>query len=191
MNISSASFVKGIVGLDATLENNFPQVAFVGRSNAGKSSMINTLVSQKQLARTSNTPGRTQEINLYLINNACYFLDLPGYGYAKASKEARIDLQNLIRGYLFEASYTQKKVVVVIDAKVGPTKNDLEMVALLEKNGKNIVVVANKIDKVKPSELKKRLADFQEKVGNCRVIPFSSMKKIGRSELLEDIFSKN
>jgi GTP-binding protein len=187
MEITSAQFLKGIVGPDIVLENKIPQVAFVGRSNVGKSSIINSLAKQKNLARTSASPGRTQEINLYLINNAGYLLDLPGYGYAKASKETRIELGKVIRGYLFESAYVQKKVVLVIDAHVGPSKLDLEMLRLLEEREKNVVIVANKIDKVKRSEYVKQLADIQKKVGAHAVIPFSAEKKIGRKVLLREI----
>lgn len=187
MNITSAQFVKGILGSDVALDNGFPQVAFVGRSNAGKSSLINSLTRQKSLARTSNTPGRTQQINLFLINDVCYFLDLPGYGYARASKNVQFELQNLIRAYLFDAPYQQKKVVVVIDATVGPTELDLTVLKLLEEHQKNILIVANKIDKVKKTAQKKQLAAIQEKVGAHLVVAYSSPKNIGRQELLHEI----
>lgn len=187
MEITSAQFVKGIVGPDAALEKAFPQVAFVGRSNAGKSSLINFLAKKKNLARVSVTPGRTREINLYLINDRIYFLDLPGYGYAKASRAARLELKKIIQGYLFESPYAQKKVVLVTDAKTGPTKLDLEMLELLERSGKDVVIVANKIDKVKKSEYAKQLADIRKQAGTHMVIPFSAEKKIGRKDLLREI----
>jgi GTP-binding protein len=96
MKITSAEFIKGIVGPDESLEEDFPQVAFIGRSNVGKSSIIKSLVWQKNLARTSARPGRTQEINLFLINNSRYLLDLPGYGYAKTSKQTRLQLREIM-----------------------------------------------------------------------------------------------
>lgn len=187
MKIISAEFIKGIVGPDTALENNFSQIVFLGRSNAGKSSLINSLTQKKQLARSSNSPGRTREINLYLINSNCYFLDFPGYGYAQASKEIQKELQSLIHGYLFEASYTIQKIILVIDAEVGPTELDLEMLDKLKNYPENILVVANKIDKVKPSELKNKLTRIQEKIGNYLLIPYSTRKKIGRGELLKAI----
>ncbi|MFA7319536.1 MAG: ribosome biogenesis GTP-binding protein YihA/YsxC [Parcubacteria group bacterium] len=187
MNITSAQFVKGILGSDPALGNGFPQVAFVGRSNAGKSSLINSLTRQKGLARTSNTPGRTREINLFLINDNSYFLDLPGYGYAKASKSAQAELGDLISAYLFDAPYLQKKIVVVIDAAVGPTIADLAMLSDLEEHRKNILVVANKFDKVKKTAQKKQLEVIQEKVGGHKVVAYSSKENIGRNELLGEI----
>lgn len=187
MNITSAKFVKGIVGTDAALEREFPQVAFIGRSNAGKSSLINSLTNQKGLAKTSAHPGRTKEVNLFLINNSCFFLDLPGYGYAKDSKAARVELEKIIFGYLFESPYRQKKVVLVIDAKVGPKALDLDMLRMLEEHKKDVLVVATKVDKVKKSELKKQFALIQEKIGNHPVVPYSSEKMIGRQELLHEI----
>ncbi len=187
MNITQAQFVKGILGSDPALDNGFPQVAFVGRSNAGKSSLINSLTRQKSLARTSNTPGRTQQINLFLINDNCYFLDLPGYGYAKASKNRQAELGGLIRGYLFVAEYEKQKIVQVIDAAVGPTELDLEILQMLEKHEKDIIIVANKIDKVKKTLQKKQLADIQETVGGHKVVAYSSKENIGRAELLHEI----
>ncbi len=187
INITSAQFIKGIIGPDKVINSSFPQVAFIGRSNAGKSSLINSLANQKGLARTSNTPGRTQEINLFLINEKSYWLDLPGYGYAKASKSTQEELQKLISGYLFDASYSQKKIVMVIDGAVGPTKLDLEMLEKLKEHEKEIVIVANKIDKVNVTARKKQLAEIQKEVGGCVVVAYSSLKKIGRAELLGEI----
>src|SRR3989344_2302589 len=102
MQITSAEFVKGVVGEDEILTDGTPQIAFIGRSNVGKSSVINSLAQKKDLARTSAFPGRTQEINLFLINRSFYLVDLPGYGYAKMSKEKQFELQDLIAWYLFE-----------------------------------------------------------------------------------------
>ncbi len=187
MNIQSAKFIKGIVGPDTALENDIPQVAFIGRSNVGKSSTINYLTNQKGLARTSGSPGRTQEINLFLINDKFYLLDLPGYGYAKAPKEVQKTLKSLIHGYLFEAPYTQKKVMLIIDAKIGPTDLDLEMLDLLEQHNKDVVIVANKIDKIKKSAYQKQLDIIKNKIGDHLVIPFSAEKKIGKTELLKEI----
>jgi GTP-binding protein len=187
MEITSAEFVKGIVASDVALENNFSQVAFIGRSNAGKSSIINSLVRQKNLARSSNSPGRTQQINLFLINNALFFLDLPGYGYAKASKETRATLQSIIFGYLFKSEYKQKKVIVVTDARTGPTELDLKMIKLLEEHEKNILILVNKFDKLKPSERKGQLDKIKEKTGPHPIIAYSATKNIGRKELIREI----
>lgn len=187
MNITSAQFVKGILGNDPALDNGFPQIAFVGRSNAGKSSLINSLVKQKSLARTSNTPGRTQQINLFLINNNCYFLDLPGYGYAKTSKNRQAELGSLIREYLFVAEYAKQKIVQVIDAAVGPTALDLEILQMLEEHEKDIIIVVNKVDKVNKTAREKQLNLIQGKIGEHKIVAFSSQENIGRAELLREL----
>ena len=187
MDITSAKFLKGITASDVALENTLSQVAFIGRSNVGKSSVINSLTKQKNLARSSTSPGRTREINLFLINDSFYLLDLPGYGYAKASKEVRAKLKEIVFGYLFESRYKQKKVVLIIDANVGMTELDLEMLNLLKENKKSIIILANKIDKVKSSEHKKKLASILELAGDVPVIEYSARKNIGRKQLLHEI----
>ncbi len=181
--ISSAQFVKGVVAADETLTNGKPQIAFIGRSNVGKSSLINSLTKQKGLAITSSSPGRTQQINVFLINKVLYFLDLPGYGFAKASKEDREKIQKLIGWYLFESGYQQKMVVLIVDINVGLTETDLEMIDMLEEEGKNIVIVANKVDRMKSSQLHMALKKIQDKVEVHKVIPYSSKAKIGVREL--------
>ncbi len=187
MAITSATFVKGIVDADKTLEDGTPQVAFIGRSNVGKSSIINTLTRQKDLARTSSFPGRTQQINLFLINDSLYLVDLPGYGYAKASWQGLKKLQNLMYWYLFASPYEQKNVVLIVDANVGLTANDIEMLHTLEEYNKSIVVVANKIDKIKKTEYEQKLQSIQQTVGDHIIIPFSVKKKIGVDSLLNTI----
>lgn len=186
-SITSAKFIKGAVGTDDIFEDGTPQIAFIGRSNSGKSSVINSLVSQKGLARTSAFPGRTQEINLYLINKAFYFVDLPGYGFAKLSQETREWLQKVIHWYLFKSTYEQKLIVLIIDGSVGPTEIDLEMLSNLEARKKNVVIVANKIDKVKKSKYESTLGEIQDKVGDHIVVPYSAEKNIGVSELRDRI----
>lgn len=187
--IRSALFIKGIVGTDAKLDDEYPQIAFIGRSNAGKSTVINTITNQKKLARTSSFPGRTQEINLFLVNRNIYFLDLPGYGYAKVSKDSREWLQKVIQWYLFTSGYEQHQIVLIIDAKVGPTDKDLAMIEQLEEHGKTFVVVANKVDKIRQPDYEKQMTHIQELVGNHHVIPFSSVKRTGIQELLQAIMN--
>jgi GTP-binding protein len=187
MNIKSADFVKAIVGEDEILEDGIPQIAFVGRSNVGKSSVINSLVNKRDLARSSAHAGKTKEINLFLINKSFYLVDLPGYGYAEASIESRENLRALIYWYLFYSTVNHKKIVLIIDAKVGPTKDDLEILRRLEDREKKIVVIANKIDKLNKSDLKKQLAIISQKVNGNKVIPYSAEKKIGIGELTAEI----
>jgi len=187
MKITSAKFIKGVVGADETLQDGTPQVAFIGRSNVGKSSVINSLTGEKNLARTSQFPGRTREINVFLINRSFYLLDLPGYGFAKASREGKARLQGLIYWYLFNSQYEQKKVVLIIDGFVGPTENDVEMLKALEERKKNVVIVANKVDKIKKSEYEAKFRKIRDAAGAHMVIPYSAEKKIGISDLTKEI----
>lgn len=175
------------MGPDEKLEGGIPQIAFIGRSNVGKSSVINSLTRQKGLARASSFPGRTQEINLFLINHAVYFIDLPGYGFAHASHETRDRIQELIYWYLFDSPYQQKIVVLIIDANVGLTEDDMETLQSLEEHEKNIIIVANKVDKLKQSVYKKQLQKIQDTVGIHTVIAYSSEKHIGVKELTNAI----
>ena len=187
MNIKSAVFLKGLTGPDESLSDGIPQIAFIGRSNVGKSSVINTLANKKDLARTSPLPGRTREINLFLINNAFYLVDLPGYGFAKASKDMQEQIQKLIYWYFFESGTTQKKVVLIVDANIGLTKLDEQMLYSLKGEKKEIIVVANKIDKIKKSALQKQLKEIQNGIGKYKIIPYSAQEKIGVNELASEL----
>lgn len=187
MNITSATFVKGIVAADPLLEDGIPQFAFIGRSNVGKSSVINAFVNQKGLAITSSFPGRTQQINLFLINKRFYLVDLPGYGFAKVSAERRGEIEDLINWYFFESGYQQKKVVLIIDAKIGPTADDMQMLHSLEDERKDIIVVANKVDKIKKSDYDKQLDKVRAIIGNHKVIPFSAEKRFGINDLVNAV----
>jgi GTP-binding protein len=197
VNITSAKFVKGLVEADEILEDGIPQVAFVGRSNVGKSSVINSLANKKNLAKTSSFPGRTREINIFLIstirgsssgeNNSFYLVDLPGYGFAKGSKGEQEKIQSLIYWYLLASHYQQKKVVLIIDAELGATNTDIQMLHSLTEQNKQIIIVANKVDKIKKSVYKKQLNELQGQIGNYKVIPYSAEKRIGVSELTNEI----
>lgn len=187
MKITSAKFIKGVAGTDAILDDHRPMIALVGRSNAGKSSLVNSLVSRKDLARSSSKPGSTQEINVYLVNKSWYLLDLPGYGFVKAARAGRERFQKLVEWYLFRSEYVQKKVVLIVDANVGLTNDDFEMYRTLEETGKDIIIVANKVDKVKASEYAQKMADIQATVGGRGIIAFSATKRIGIGELWEAI----
>lgn len=189
MKIKSADFMRGLKGDDSILNDGVPQVAFIGRSNAGKSSLINSLVGSKDLARTSSTPGRTQELNVFRINFSHYFIDLPGYGFAKMSMERLRDMNDLIYWYLFDSQHNPK-VVLIIDAEVGPTKDDLEMLKMLEDSGKEIVVVANKVDKIKKSQYLNQMKKIAEQIGPHTIIQYSSKAKKGMGELSDLLLQK-
>lgn len=187
MIITSATFVKGITSDDSILTDGIPQVAFIGRSNVGKSSILNALTRQKDLARTSSFPGRTQEINFFLINMSFYLVDLPGYGYAQMSGGGRDKIRTIIYTYLFHSLATQKKVVLIIDALVGPTKEDLEVLRELEEHKKDIVVIANKIDKVPKASYINHMKKIQTQIGRHKMIVYSSKKKTGDTDVLRTI----
>jgi GTP-binding protein len=187
MKITSAKLIKSVVGEDEILRGEIPQVAFIGRSNVGKSTIINLLMQQKQLARSSPTPGLTKVINVYLVNKSFYLVDLPGYGFAQGSKQNRDDLRELIEWYLLDSGIQQRAVVLIIDAKVGVTNLDMEMLGDLNEASKNVIVLANKIDKLKKSELAKQLKSITEIVSPHSVIPFSAKEKFGLGELTNQI----
>jgi GTP-binding protein len=187
MDIKSAVFKKGSVTAVDAFADGVPHVAFIGRSNVGKSSTINALTKVKGLAKTSSVPGRTREINLFLVNNNFYIADLPGYGFAAGSITKRDELHALIEEYLFNPLYTPKKVVLIIDGKVGPTADDLAMLESMEQHGKDIIIAVNKIDRLKTTEATLQLAKIQSLVGAHVLIPYSAEKKTGIGALLAEI----
>ena len=196
--IHSAHFVKGIVtDSDPILYDGILQVAFVGRSNVGKSSVINSLTGRKNLCRSSSTPGFTKEINFFLIQTtkdeslarpSCYLVDLPGYGFARGSHDERDTILELINSYIFNQKLMQVKFVVIVDAKVGLTKDDVQMLNILKERGRDFVVVANKIDKLKKSELPKALNAIRSQLTGYEVIPYSAQEGVGIEALREVCF---
>jgi GTP-binding protein len=188
VEIKSAIFVKGINGTDEILQDGIPQIAFIGRSNSGKSSVINSLTGIKKLAITSSFPGRTQNINLFLVNDSYYFVDLPGYGYAKVPAKIKKKLHSMVNWYFFDSENSQDKIVLIIDANVGMTKDDIEMLYILKSHEKEVIVVANKIDKIKKFEYEEKFKKINEIAGSYKVIPYSAKEKTGKEELLEALF---
>lgn len=190
MRIQTATFVRGVTNNENMLKDSIPQIAFIGRSNVGKSSLINALTNNKGLARASSSAGRTQEINFFLINKSFYLVDLPGYGFAKGSFSKRDEITERISWYLFNPTISQEKIVLIIDAKVGITESDISMFRELVEYKKNIIVVINKIDKVNQSEKQKNISLIQKYVGAYPVVLFSSPKRIGIEKLTELLFTK-
>jgi len=166
------------------------QVAFIGRSNVGKSSLINTLTGVSKLARVSNTPGKTQQINYFLINSEFYFVDLPGYGYAKESHELRNNWKKLIDGY-FEGQASLRLCVVIIDVRHDVSPLDKGMIDWLEHNQLDHIIILNKSDKLSNNELHKKVKTFDSLFSTkqyCKkVFPFSSVNKHGKDEVLKCI----
>ncbi len=187
MDITSAKFIKTVVGEDAILKDGVPQIAFIGRSNVGKSSTINALTKQKGLAIVSASPGRTQGVNIFHINEAFYLVDLPGYGFAKLSKQDRAWLHELINWYLFNKKFEQKKIVQIIDANIGPTPDDLELLQTLEAKNKNILVIANKIDKIKKSQYANQCKKIKDLIGYHEIIFYSSKTGTGIKDIIDKI----
>jgi GTP-binding protein len=163
-----------------------PEIAFSGRSNVGKSSLLNKLVKRKALARVSQTPGTTREINFFKVNGEFVLVDLPGYGYARVSKEARLTWRPLIEGYL-KHSEQLRGVVQLIDSRHEPSPEDKQMVEFLAEVGVPTVVALTKTDKLKKSEVTPRAAETARALGldDAQVIPFSAVTGLGRDELAE------
>ena len=165
-----------------------PEIAFSGRSNVGKSSLLNKLVKRKALARVSKTPGKTREINFFRVNGEFVLVDLPGYGYARVSKDARENWRPLIEGYLRRSSEL-RGVVQLLDARHEPSPEDRQMLEFLAELGAPTVVVLTKTDKLKAKELVARVAEFTRALGldHEQVIPFSAVSGVGRDELAEAV----
>ena len=186
MKITAAEFVKSAFEKNHWTTDGLPEVAFLGRSNVGKSSLLNSLVQRKALARTSNTPGRTQSINFFLINGSFYFVDLPGYGYAKVSKSMRADWGKMAEEYLSERA-NLALAIQLIDVRHEPTDLDRQLNGWLTANGLKFVVAATKTDKLSANQLNKQLNVIGKAMPGGTVIAYSSVTGRGRDELLNQI----
>ena len=185
MIVKSAE-LETVCGITSKLpDNDLPEIAFAGKSNVGKSSLINGLLNRKSLARTSAQPGKTQTINFYNVNKNLYFVDLPGYGYAKVSVEIRAKWGKMIERYL-HGSPQLKKVFLLIDIRHVPSENDCMMYDWIVDNGYEPVIICTKLDKIKRSQVQKNLKPIREKldlVPGTTMIPFSAQTKQGRDEI--------
>ena len=188
MVIKSADFIKSIASSGALYDLQLPEFAFVGRSNVGKSSLINSLTNRKKLAKASSTPGRTRLINLFLINKSFYFVDLPGYGFAKASKQEQASWQELIGTYL-ENSSNLKRVFVLVDIRHTPTDKDLLMLNYLYQYNIPFNIVATKADKLSKAQINKQVLNIANtlNVGFNDIIVSSAIDKKGNDKILEII----
>ena len=168
-------------------ENEIPEIAFAGKSNVGKSSLINGLVNRKALARTSSQPGKTQTINFYNVNKELYFVDLPGYGYAKVSEKEKASWGKMIERYL-HTSPVLKAVFLLVDIRHEPSANDVNMYQWILANGYEPIIIATKLDKIKRSQLQKNIKIIKtglDVVPGTKVLPFSAQTKQGREEILD------
>lgn len=181
-----------VVGVTSTLpETPFPEVAFAGKSNVGKSSLINGLLNRKSLARTSQEPGKTQTINFYNVNKELYFVDLPGYGFAKVSKEVQQKWGVMIENYL-KTSKQLKAVMLLIDIRHEPSANDRNMYEWIVYNGYKPVIIATKLDKINRSQKDKHIKMIRQGLNvlpDTVILPFSAKTKQGREEILDFISS--
>lgn len=187
MIIKSAK-LETVCGITSTLpETEMPEIAFAGKSNVGKSSLINGLLNRKSLARTSSQPGKTQTINYYNINHDLYFVDLPGYGYAQVSVEIRAKWGKMVERYL-HTSKQLRLVFLLIDIRHEPSENDCIMYDWIVKNGYEPVIIATKLDKIKRSQIQKNLKIIRQKIQPVEgtiIIPFSAQTKQGKEEILQ------
>lgn len=180
--------LETVCGITSVLpENNRPEIAFAGKSNVGKSSLINALMNRKSYARISATPGKTQTINFYNINEELYLVDLPGYGYAKVSEQEKEKWGQLIERYLHGSSQL-KTVFLLVDIRHEPSANDKMMYEWVVSQGYHPIIIATKLDKIKRSQVDKHLKMLRtglSLVPGTKIIPFSSMTKQGRDEIWE------
>lgn len=182
--------LETVCGITSRLpEHTMPEVAFSGRSNVGKSSLINGLLNRKSLARTSSQPGKTQTINFYNVNHEVYLVDLPGYGYARASQETKAKWGRMIENYL-HSSKQLKAVFLLVDIRHEPSANDRDMYGWIVHQGYDPMIIATKLDKIKRSQIQKQLKILREGLNlrpDTKIIPFSAETKQGREEIWEII----
>ena len=178
--------LETVIGVTSKIpQNELPEIAFAGKSNVGKSSLINALMNRKSLARTSSQPGKTQTINFYNINDALYFVDLPGYGYAKVSQQEKEKWGKMIERYLHQSNVL-KAVFLLIDIRHDPSANDKTMYEWILANGFHPIIIATKADKINRSQLQKQIKAVRQGLGAGKdtvVLPFSAQTKQGREEI--------
>lgn len=186
MKIKSAKFIASAATSESIPRGTLPEVAFIGRSNVGKSSLINSLLGVKGLARTSSTPGRTRALNFFMVDEEFIVVDLPGYGYAKVSQEERRQWGKLIEKYLAQR---QQLVlcILIVDARHEPSLLDLQMKSWLQHFGLSFLVVNTKVDKLSANEQRASLKRAQKVLGTDRIIPYSAVTRVGVKELWQEI----
>lgn len=188
MNFNNVEFLISAAAPKDFPGNQLPEIAFAGKSNVGKSSVINRILQRKNFARVGEKPGKTIHVNYFVIDKSCYFVDLPGYGYAKVSQQEKDRWSKLMENY-FAASRIDLGILIV-DARHAPTQNDITMANWFLESGCPFVVVANKLDKLKKSELvpnMQRIREDLELPEECKVIPFSAENGAGRDDLVKII----
>ncbi len=193
INIQKTEFVISAAKKADFPRDQLPQVVFAGRSNVGKSSVINCLLGRKNFARVGNSPGKTTHINYFKVDNQLYLVDLPGYGYARVSQAERARWGRLIEQWFQDPSLMTLGIQIV-DARHKPTADDCTMIECFKQSGKPFIVVANKLDKLKKSEIEPNLLQIKTTLqldDSVKVIPFSAEKKLGRTELLSLVLGES
>ena len=188
MNFNNVEFVISAAAVKDFPGNGLPEIAFAGKSNVGKSSVINRVLQRKNFARVGEKPGKTVHINYFLLDKQCYLVDLPGYGFAKVSQSEKDRWAKLMEAYFAENRIDLG--VMIVDARHAPTNNDITMASWFLNSGCPFVVVANKLDKLKKSEIAPNLARIREELElpeDCPIIPFSAEKGDGRQEFVSCI----
>ena len=191
MNLQKAEFLTSITELSKLPKDGLPQIVFSGKSNVGKSSVINRVLNRKNFARVGETPGKTVHINFFRIDDKAYFVDLPGYGYAKVPKAEKDRWGKLMEAY-FSVPERVDLGVLIVDARHKPTADDVTMCSYFQSTGRPYVVVANKLDKLKKSELEPNMALIRQSLSlpeSGILIPFSAETGAGRDELVRRIFA--
>lgn len=191
MNLQKVEFIKSAAQPNAFLADGLPQIAFAGKSNVGKSSVLNCVLQRKNFARVGQKPGKTVHINYFKIDNQAYFVDLPGYGYAQVAQSEKERWGRLMESY-FAVPERITLGVMIVDARHAPTKLDCVMAELFLSTGCPFVVVANKLDKLKKSEIDPNMATIRQMLNlpeETKLIPFSAEKGIGRGELVSTIMN--
>lgn len=188
MNLHNVEFFISAANPKDFPSNRLPEIAFAGKSNVGKSSVINRILQRKNFARVGEKPGKTIHVNYFTIDKTCYFVDLPGYGYAKVSQKEKDRWGKLMEDYF--AAQRIDLGILIVDSRHPPTNNDITMASWFLDSGCPFVVVANKLDKLKKSEIEPNLLTIREDLNlpeDCPVVPFSAEKGTGRDELLKFI----
>jgi GTP-binding protein len=185
MKIKAYKFIKGIKGDDELLHDGVPEIAFIGRSNVGKSSVINSLLNARELAKTGKKQGKTREINFFLINDKYYFVDLPGYGFAEGSHAERDMIRNMLIEYFTRDASELHTTAIILDAKVGLTDFDREMLEILHDNNQHALIILNKIDKLTQKEISQKTKDIKNEFPEIEILPYSAKLSKGSGFVLD------
>ncbi len=189
MKVKSVEFVKSVASISQLPKELYPEIAFAGRSNVGKSSLLNKLFNRKTMALTSSTPGKTRLLNFFLVNENCYFVDLPGYGYARVGKKMQQSWQHLIEQYMLRSKLL-RGIVVITDIRHPPQDADLQLIQWLQAIELPVILVGTKADKLSKNKLNKQLSQnikIYRQFNIDDMVPFSAETGLGKSELLQQI----